>query len=95
MCKSSRDSKDYFFLFFFCPSPFHSVNSVLLILAAFFFSPQICCPKILDVLDLKLSDSWHFFFIIIFQIKDTKMHSDAATSSSFSLNLDGLSQSVQ
>lgn len=71
MCKSSRDSKDsIFFLFFFCPSPFHSVNSVLLILAAFSFSPQICCPKILDVLDLKLSDSWHFFFFL-FSFKET------------------------
>lgn len=80
MCKSSRDSKDfYFFFFFFCPSPFHSVNSVLLILAAFFFlPPKFCCPKILDVLDLKLSDSWHFLFYQKHKKKDTEMHSDAA-----------------
>lgn len=51
--------KDYFF-----SPPFHSVNSLLLILEAFFsLLPQICSLKILDVLDLKLSDSWHFFVL--------------------------------
>lgn len=78
MCKSSRDSKDfYFFLLFFCPPPFQWVNSVLLILAAFFF---FLLDEILNVLDLKLSDSWHFLFWPKKKKKkkDTKIHSDAA-----------------
>lgn len=63
MCKSSRDSKDFYFFLLFFSFPFHSVNLLLLILAAFFpYPPKLLPEKILDVLDLKLSDSCCFLF---------------------------------
>lgn len=77
----------------FCPSPFHSLNLVLLILAPFFFLPPPPLPNLLPYKILDVSDSCDFLFGK--EKKDTKMHSDAATSSSFSLNLDGFPQSVQ
>lgn len=62
MCKSSHDSKDYFFSLLFLSVPLSFCEFGAAHFGSIFFSPQICCPKILDVLDLKLSDSWHYVF---------------------------------